>query len=91
MYLHYKGKFLGNKPVLRANSLGTIFDYSIKGEDIPSLYPILYMQHKLLIYTYNKSMTGYRGIPLDNSADKKTYGMSFMQYKIASITWVLLS
>ena len=29
------------------------------------------MQHKLLVYIYDKSMTGSRGISLDNFAGKK--------------------
>ena len=29
------------------------------------------MQHKLLVYIYDKPMTGSRGISPDNSADKK--------------------
>ena len=40
------------------------------------------MQHKLLIYTYEKSMAGYRGISLDNFADKKIDCMSFIPDKI---------
>ena len=40
------------------------------------------MQQKLLIYTYDKSMTGYRGISLDNFADKNIHCMSFIPDKI---------
>ena len=31
------------------------------------------MQHKLLMYTYDKSMAGYRGISPDNFADEKIH------------------
>ena len=40
------------------------------------------MQHKLLIYTYDKSMAGYRGISPDNFVDKKIDCMSFTPDKI---------
>ena len=40
------------------------------------------MQRKLLIYTYDKSMAGYRGISPDNFADKKIHCMCFISDKI---------
>ena len=46
MFMHwfcYEGTFTGNKPVLRVNSWLTKSDYSIKREDLSSVYPFFYM------------------------------------------------
>ena len=40
------------------------------------------MQHKLLIYTYDKSVARYSGISPDNFADKKIHCMPFIPDKI---------
>ena len=40
------------------------------------------MQRKLLTYTYDQSMVGYRGVSPDNFADKKIHCMSFIPDKI---------
>ena len=45
------------------------------------------MQHKLLVYIYDKSITGSRDISRDNFADKKIIVYtSFIQDKIKNIT-----